>query len=241
MDNKCSLDNMLQALLAAGNGEQNATYPPKIFDAQFNAVTSWLIDTIVELYPKDQQFVDILRPFLKREKIGVKNGEVALPKDIRNFLGASVSVRKDFTAECSDEPVTETQMKIHDRKTGCLSRPVKIVDQSEFDFLTTHRYKYPTYENPIGCWLDESSLKICPFDITGVEIRYIRNEKIYRYGYITQPDDTYIFDPDTTVESEWQNNAFKYLYRGLSALYGMYTRDNNFRNFAQELKQIGLT
>ncbi len=238
---------MLQAVLAAGNGEQNATYPPKVYDAQFNAVTSWLIDTIVELYPKDQQFVDILRPFLKRERLPVRGGEVTIPSDMRNFLTASISVRKDFTAECSDEPVTETQMKVSDRKSGCLSRPIKIVDQSEFDYLTTHPYKHPTYENPVGCWMgslgdDESNvLKICPFDITGVEIRYIRNEKKYRYGYITQPDDTYIFDAATTVESEWQNNAFKYLYRGLSVLYGVYTRDNNFRNFAQELKQIGLT
>ena len=237
---------MLQAILAAGNGEQNATYPPRIFDAQFNAVTSWLIDTIVELYPKDQQFVDILRPFLRREKISVANGSVKLPTEIRNFLGAAVSVRKDFTAECSDE-VTELQMKISDRKMGCLSRPVMIVDQSEFDLLTTHKYKFPTYENPIGCFLgsigndNANYLKICPFDITGVEIRYVRNENKYRYGYIEQPDDTYIFNTATTVESEWQNNAFKYLYRGLSVLYGMYTRDNNFRNFAQELKQLGLT
>jgi len=246
-ENKCSLDNMLQAILAAGNGEQNATYPPKIFDAQFNAVTSWLIDTIVELYPKDQSFVDILRPFLKRERLPVRNGEIILPKDMRNFLGAAVSVRKDFKAECSDEPVTETQMKITDRKSGCLSRPIKIVDQSEFDYLTTHEYKAPTYENPVGCFMgslgddDSNVLKICPFDITGAEIRYIRNEKKYRYGYITQPDDTYIFDETTTVESEWQNNSFKYLYRGLNVLYGIYTRDNNYRSFAQELKQIGLT
>jgi hypothetical protein len=241
MDNKCSLDNMLQAILVAGNGEQNATYPPKVFETQYNAVTSWLLDSIVALFPKDQQFVDIIRPFLKRVKIPVTNGEVKLPKDIRNFLSASVSVRKDFKAECGDEETTETQMKISDRKVGCMSRPVKIVDQSEFDYLTTHRYKMPTYENPVGCWLDEDSMKICPFDITGVEIRYVRNEKKYRYGYILQPDDTYIFDEETTIESEWGNNAFKYLYRGLSVLYGMYTRDNNFRNFAQELKQIGLT
>lgn len=231
---------MLKALLAAGNGEQNATYPPRIYETHYNICASWLIDSIVSLYPKDQQFVDVLNPFLVRKKLPTKNSEITLPDDLRNFLGASVNVRKDFKAECGDE-TNAADLKVSDRKIGCMTRPVQIVDQSEFDFLTTHRYKAPTYEDPIGCFMDSGKLKICPFDITGVEIRYVRNEKKYRYGYITQPDDTYIFDPDTSVETEFGNNAFKYLYRGLTELYGMYTRDNNFRNFAQTLKQIGLT
>jgi hypothetical protein len=232
---------MLKALLSAGNAEQNMHYPPRIYEAQYNAVTSWLIDSIVSVYPREQSLVDILNPFTKSEKVPVKGGAVEMPKDLRNFLGASVNVRPDYKAECCDDNVSQVDIKIEERKKGCLTRPVMIVDISEWDYRTTSSYKFPTHKNPIGCFFDDDKLRICPFDITGVEIRYVRQEKIYKYGYKMQPDDTYIFDPETTIESEWGSNAFKYLYRGLSVLYGIYTRENNFRSFAQELKQIGLT
>lgn len=241
MENKCSLNNMLSAILSAANAEQNMHYPPRIYSEQYNVVTSWLIDSIVAMYPKDQSMVDILQPFTKKEKLPVKNGSIKMPEGYRNFLGASVNVTKDFTKECcDDEPPTEQSLKQEQRKSGCQMRPVRIVDIAEFDYLTTSAYKYPTHKDPIGCFFEDGELKICPFDITGVELRYVINENKYEYGYKMQPDDTYIWDEKTTKETQWGSNAFKYLYRGLSVLYGVYTRDNNFRNFAQELKQIGL-
>lgn len=238
---KCSLNNMLTALLSAGNAEQNMHYPPRIYAAQYNAVTSWLIDSIVSVYPRDQMLVDILNPFTKTERIAVRAGGIKMPDNFRNFLGASVNVQTDYKAECCDDDISEVALKVQDRKKKCQTRPVLIVDIAEWDYRTTSSYKYPTHKDPIGCFFEDGTLRVCPFDITGVELRYVRQEGIYKYGYKMQPDDTYIFDESTTVESEWGSNAFKYLYRGLSVLYGIYTRDNNFRSFAQELKQLGLT
>lgn len=241
--NKASLNNILKAVLAPANQEQNAFYPPYIFDQHYNTVTSWLISKVVEIFPTSQQFIDIIDPFLVAKRLYVKNGYIEIPDDCRNFLDAGVNVRRDFTGECADLPnaVVEQNFKNEQNRSTCQSRPVVIVDQTQWDYLTTHSYKFPTYRNPIGCFFKKGQLKLCPFDLTTVEIRYIKNEGIYRYGYTTLPDDTYIYDEATTVQTEWKTNSFEYIYKGMTSLYSIWCRDNSLRNWSNELKQIGLT
>lgn len=243
-DNKCSLDNMLKAVLAPANQEQNAFYPPYIYEQHYNTATSWLISKIVEIFPTSQQFVDIIEPFLETKQLLIKGGYVEIPTDCRNFLDAAINVKGDLSGECKDDlpkGVLEQQFINEQKKGKCLSRPIIIVDQTQWDLLTKHPYQAPTYEYPIGCFFGKGKLKVCPFDISTVEVRYIRNEKIYKYGYITQPDETYIFDEKTTIESEWNTNAFEYLYKALISLYSVWCRDNTLRNWSVELKQLGLT
>lgn len=233
---------MLTALLANANTEQNQVYPPRIFEAQFNAVTSYLLDSLVDAYPTKQSVVDILNPFVESIKRPVINGYVEFPENYRNFLDAGVSVKKDMSGECKDDAsdLTERNFKEEIKKSGCLSVPLTIVEMDEWDDRTTSLYKQPTYQYPIGCFFGKRRIKVCPYDIYNVELRYVRKEKLYRYGYITQPDDTYIFDKTTSEESEWESNAFTMLYTGLNTLYGVYTRDREFREWGIELKKIGL-
>lgn len=244
--NKSSMNNMLKAILAPANQEQNAFYPPYIYDQHYNAATSWLIGKIVEIFPTSQSFVDIIEPFLVAKNLAVKNGYVQIPDECRNLLDAAINVRKDFSTECGSEEelpqgVAEQNFKNNVNKNKCLSRPISIVDQTEWDLLTTHPYKKPDYQYPIGCFFGNRQLKVCPFDLNNVEIRYIKNEGIYRFGYTTLPDDTYIWDEVTTVESQWKTNAFEYLFKGITTLYSVWCRDSTLRNWSTELKQIGLT
>lgn len=234
---------MLKAILAPANQEQNAFYPPYIYEQHYNIATSWLISKIVEIFPTSQQFIDIIEPFLKNEPVIVKDGYIELPKNCRNFLDAAVMIKGDMSGICSDEPkeIKEQQFKNNQNKSKCLSRPIVIVDQSQWDYLTEHPYNKPTYKDPIGCFFGNRKIKVCPFDITVVNVRYVVNEKVYRYGYITQPDETYIYDEKTTIETEWNTNAFEYLYKAISTLYSIWCRDATLRNWSIELKQIGLT
>lgn len=242
-DNKCSLDNMLKWVLATSGQEQNQFYPPHIYSAHYNTATAWLKSKIVEIYPTSQQFVDILEPFLVEKVILAKDGYVTLPDGWRNFLDAGVAVKKDFSGGCDDKPKAAQNQLYKDgvNKGKCLSRPLVIVDQSEWDILTVHPYKMPTYENPIGCFFGGGKIKVCPFDIGAVKVRFVKDEKIYNYGYIIQPDETYIYDPKTTVETEWNSSAFEYLYKGISTLYSIWSKEPVLRNWSVELKQIGLT
>ena len=233
---------MLKAVLAPANQEQNAFYPPSIYEQHYNTATAWLISKVVSMFSNTQQLINIIEPFLETKTVGIKDGYIEIPDNCRDFLDAAINVKSDMSGVCKEKPqiLIDQEFKIEQRRTSCISRPITILDQAQWDDITTHPYKYPTYNNPIGCFFGKNKIKVCPFDIPRAEIRYVRNEKIYKYGYITLPDETYIFDEKNTIETERNNNAFEYLYKGIVTLYSVWAKDSVIRNWSNELKQIGL-
>lgn len=241
MPNKSTLDNVLQSVLAVANSEANMAYAPRIFQSHFNAVTSFLIDTLVEKYPEK---TDILLPFFMSKKIPVTTGYIQLPDQYRDLLGApSITVKADGS-DCSDNnPViidTEQEFNQAKLKSGCKTRPIVIVDKSKWDYLTTSTYDFPTYKNPIGMYIGGNRIKVCPYDLGNVEVMYTKKENLYIYKYSMNPDDTYVFNPIGSEESQWDNNAFQYLFKGCLALYSAYASDPNLSNFTQVLKNEGI-
>lgn len=233
---------MLKSVLSFANSEQNQTYPPYIYTDQYNAVTSLLLSALAKKYSDDKEVQDMIMPFMETKKIAVTEGFVELPDDYRNLLGnPSISIKPDGS-DCADAPRMDTasEFKVANLKGGCKTRPVVIVPQTEWDYLTTSEYNYPTIENPIGCFFGAKKLKVCPYDIGKVEVRYARQEKVYRYGYIMQPDDTYILDVATSEESEWTSAAFEPIFKALSSLYAAYTRDTELRDWSLILTEKGI-
>ena len=212
-----------------------------------NTVTSFLIDKCVALYPDNPQLIDIIDPFVKIACIPPSGGLIALPLDYRNILGApSVIVNK--TGECGQitVPITTAQQFLSANLTGgCNRRPITIVPQSEFDYLTTSSYKKPTYFDPIGFnagknQLGQSQIRICPADLSKIYVMYIQQEQIYTAGYIMNPDDTWYLDPNTTVDTIWTSSAFVPLFKGLNHLYGIYARDKQFSDWAAALSNMSI-
>lgn len=237
-ENKSSLKNILQAVLSIGNAEQNSAYPPSIFQTQYNIVTSFLIDGLVKVYPDKQ---DILLPFMVVDKIPVTSGYIQLKENYRNRLGVpSINVNPDGK-DCGDGAIiTENQFNTDKLKAGCKSVPVEIVSKDEWDYRTTSSYAFPTYENPIGLYIGDRRIKLCPYDLARVEVTYAKKESIYVLGYITQPDDTFLVDEATSVNTEWTDAAAAYLFKGCLALYGAYSRDNSLTEYSQILDKLGL-
>lgn len=235
---------MLQAMLAVGNSEENQIYAPNIYEAQRNAVTSLLLSQLAKEYPDNQQVIDILRPYVIVEKIPVKNGFVDLPVEYRNLLGNPSINIKPKGADCGDNDAiiidSEQEFKTANLKAGCQKRPVIIKPQSEFDYETTSTYKFPTYFDPICMYYGKNQLRVCPYDIASVEIQYIKKESNCKVGYITQPDDTWVIDPSTSVEPEWDSNAFDPIFNAMMVLYSAYTRDRDLREFGLILTQKGI-
>lgn len=240
MANKASLQYILQQVLSVANAEQNFAYPPTVFANHYNIVTSFLLDTLAKIYPSN---LDPLLPFIVVKKIPVKSGYVILPDDYRTILGApSISVKKDGRDCLCDDPVvidTETEFKTAQRKAGCKTRPITIVDKSEWDYRTTSTYAFPTLDNPIGIF-EGAKIKVCPYDLATVELMYIKKELIGVYGYIMQPDDTYINDPATTIEVGWEEDASQFLFKGCLSLYSAYAQSKELNDYVNVLKQIGL-
>lgn len=241
---KSGLKNLLTSLLAPANQDQNLFLPPWVFSSIVNTVTSFLIDKCIEVYPNSASTIDIIDPFIKISCVTPSEGLITLPDDYRNILGApSIIVKKDKKGECGDLsiPINNAQQFLAATlKGGCNRRPITIVAQSEFDYLTTSSYKKPTYWDPIGFFTGQKQIRVCPTDLTKVYVMYVKKENIYNFGYIMQPDDTYYIDPNTTVDTEWTNPAFSSLFKGLNHLYGVYSRDREFSNWAAELSQISI-
>lgn len=246
---KSGLQNLLSALLAPANMDQNLFLPPGIFSTMVNIVTSFLIDKCVSLYPDNSLVIDIIDPFVKIACITPSGGLINLPDDYRNILGSpSIIVKEDKKGECGDAsaPITNAQQFLTaNLKGGCVRRPITIVAQSEFDYLTTSSYKKPTVWNPIGFFAGKntdgvSQIRICPTDLSKIYLMYVKQENVYNMGYIVQPDDTFYIDPETTTDTEWTNTAFSPLFKGLNHLYGIYSRDKQFSEWALALSQISI-
>lgn len=240
MANNASLNNVLTAILAVGNKEANQQYAPAIYQSHYQTTTSFILDKLAEIYPIG---VDLVLPFIKVEKIPVTNGFVKLPDDYRNLLGApSISLKPDGSDCLDNNPVvidTASEFKTANLKAGCKTVPIEIVSKGEWDYRTTSTYAFPTLENPIGMF-NGKQIKVCPYDLSRVELMYIKKEDTVLFKYITQPDDTYIFDPNGSVEAGWQDAAFKPLFKGILALYSAYLSDQALSNFSQVLNQTSL-
>jgi hypothetical protein len=246
-----SMDSILRKVLSQGGKEQSAMYPPRIFQEHFNITTNWIIDEVVKLYPDSHAVAEIVRPFLVSKELPVVNGKVAFADDYRNMLGISMNVTEDLSKDCGckgdkkiydNDPLkpTESQATATLEKAKCISHDLRIVDIDEFGNLSTHLYKKPTYKNPISVVKKGTEIKVCPYDISHVEVVYIREPKEYVYGYKELPDHTYEFDKNTTEESEWNNTAMQYLIKGVTSLYSIYTRDGDMQNWNEVIKKVGL-
>lgn len=243
-NSKAGLNNLLTAILSSANQDQNFFLPPWIFSAMVNTVTSFLIDKCVELYPSSPFLLDIIDPFVKVACITPSGGLITLPDDYRNILGApSIIVKNDKKGECGDLSIpidSAQQFLAATLKGGCNRRPITIVAQSEFDYLTTSSYKKPDFWNPIAFFTGQKQLRICPTSLTKVYLLYVKQEMIYNFGYLSNPDDTYIIDSQTTIDTEWNNSSFGPLMRGLTALYAMYSRDKTFMDFSTVLREANI-
>jgi hypothetical protein len=240
---KSGLQNLLTAILSVANQDQNMALPAYIFSSFVNTATSFLLDKCVELYPTSPQLIDIIDPYVKISCIPMQGGSITLPIDYRNILGSpSIIARQDNKGECGQEvPITTPQQFLAATLIGgCSRRPITIVPQSEYDYLTTSKYKKPTFWNPIAFNSGGKKLTICPGSLSKVYVMYTIKEEIYNFGYIMNPDDTYIQDPNTTVDTLWTNAAFVPLFKALNHLYAAYSRDKQFSDWAQILSQLSI-
>jgi hypothetical protein len=239
--NSVSIQNMLSSVLGVFNIEQSQNYPPAIYQAHYNTVTSFLLSKLAAMYPDSQDAIDMIDPFVEQQLIPVTSGYIQLPGNYRNMLGnPSIAAKLDGSGECSDLPITVTDFKTTVEKGKCKRNPLIIVPESEWALRTRSTYDFPTVENPIGYYIGKKQIKVCPYDISKVLVTYARNEKEIIVKYIMQPDDTYLIDEDASTKPEWSNNAFAPIFKGICALYSAYSRDPNLKEWSAILNQIGL-
>jgi len=100
----------------------------------------------------------------------------------------------------------------------------------------------PTLKDPIGTFVNRTEFKICPIEgITYIELVYIKQPLKYEIGYTIFPDDTWQINPATTIEPEWERNANPDLFKYITTLLALHTRDGNFLQAFNELKKVGMS
>jgi hypothetical protein len=234
---------MLQAVLSVANEEQSALYPPSIFSTHYNIVTSFLLDRCVQLYPEKPFVLDIIDPYVGYAMQPVNNGLVTLPDDYRNILGSPyVFANPKNNGSCESQPEINNQIQFQAamNRSSCRVNPLEIVSQAEFSIRTNSTYNYPTWEYPIAYFTGKKTLKVCPFDIPKIFFLYTQQEGIYQLAYLPNPDDTWNYDPKNTVDGNWNNSAFKSLFKGLCHLYSAYVRDQEIKEWSNLLSQIDI-
>jgi hypothetical protein len=243
-----TMDSILRKVLSQANADQNQSYPPRIYEEHFNIVSKFLIGDVAKSYPGNDAIVKLGMPFTKVKDIPVINGTFELPKDHWKTLGITIFVSDDFSEACDyKEELTDQNVLDQKLKKRSKPQPVDEVDQYEFKRLINHSYKAPTLEKPIAALFGTSANEAKPVYNIGpnsgipmVQLSYLVEPKEYVYGYTMNPDDTYQYDASKGVESEWNENATEYLFKGVNILYSAYVRDNEQREWAQILKQTGL-
>jgi hypothetical protein len=69
---------------------------------------------------------------------------------------------------------------------------------------------------------------------------YVKKEPLAVYGYTMQPDDTFVFNPNTSTEGLWTSAAFEPMFNALLFLYTAYSRDNNLKDWTLLLNKEGI-
>lgn len=240
--NKSSMDNVLKAVLSVAQEEQNFFYSPYIYTQHRNIVESLLLSALVKSFPANPVVIDQLAPFAKVLLIPVTDGYVQLPSEYRDILGSPMIIaNRESTAEAEiKEPLTIENFKAGILKSGDRLNPLVIVPQSEFADRTRSTYDKPSYENPIGYFMGSNRIKVSPYDLTRVGVMYVRKERILNYGYISQPDDTYLYDESSTIDTEFDSPAFEPIFKATMALYSAYSKDQELQNWSEILKKEGI-
>lgn len=250
MESVVTLDSLLKKVLSGANKEQNGMYPPHVFTQHMQIVTQFIVTEAVKLYPGNSSIKNIIRPFVVTSRLPVINGEVKFEDNYRDMLGIKSRVTPDYKNDCGckeeetfdDDPLAETpdQLRRKQAAAKCISHDVEILEIEEYSGRTTHKYKKPTLRNPIACVFKGDKIQVCPVDISFVDVTYVRNPKEYVYGYKEQPDYTYVFDKNTSTESEWYQPALPYLLKGLNTLFAGYVKDPEMQNWNELIKKGGL-
>jgi hypothetical protein len=243
-----TLQRAIDNVLSLANKPQNASYPPSVGALHFNIALSYVLSDIARLFPSNQSIIELAQPFFEKKIIAVDDTMITLPSDFRHLITCSIAVNENASSKCEANSLESNDINsplYSDRqqpKEKCRFIPISMLSDDMFNRQTTTGFIKPSYLKPIGKFSDGNRIKICPTDITHVEVRYIRNPKEYRIGYKMMPDDTWQIDVNNPlhIESECTLAMESRLVSAMTTLYSVYSQDRELKVGIDELKKGGV-
>jgi hypothetical protein len=151
---------------------------------------------------------DSLRPFIVTKSL-IKNGAgFDIPTDFACFAGNSYLFVEQI-----------------DGVTTPSIQPIEVVTIGERGIRLNNYIKYPTYEYPIGTYLN-GQLVTNPDDISAVTLTYVRYPKTPIRNY-TVVNDFNVYDPIGSVQLEFPNLDWENIAHLVVRYWSVFMRDND--------------
>jgi hypothetical protein len=253
MANILKHQRILNGVCSIINKEQNQHYPYHIYNEHINIASSYILNKVSEYYGRNQSMIEIARPFFGREIIKVNGGIGNIKSDHRYMLSLGIATNDSRSEKCNctndeidelikhcdpDNPLYKPNAIVN--KENCNYKEVEILVADEFYNQSGASYNPPTYRNPIALLVEKNKIKVCPKEVTHIEMMYLKDPIQYCVGYKTMPDDTWQIDEASPLhkESEWEIVAEDKLVMLMVGLYSIYSQDRETRIGIAEINSL---
>jgi len=220
-----NIDSVYQFCCFIANKAQSNEISPDEFNIAINVAQQQYFKTKLGLpetysvqkreapqeFQTTQSNSDSLRPFIVTKSL-IKNGDgFDMPTDFACFAGNSYL----YVEQINGQTVASTQ-------------PIEVVTIGERGIRLNNYIKYPTYEYPIGTYLN-GQLVTNPDDINSVSLTYVRYPKTPKRNY-TVVNDFNVYDPVGSVQLEFPNLDWENIAHLTVRYWATYLREESLFN-----------
>lgn len=230
------------ALQQLVNVQQNGQIPPSVFNTWYNEVSLGLFKKFAEDFSTNQVMNDLLSPFQQRVNIMVANvtgqnwGLVSYPSNYEYFISASILRQmEEDTCFCNESfPIIDgngkskkftdpdfAEMKINFAGANVEERQLNLIDSQRWASCLTHKTKQPTWKDPKMTQF-VGGFRVAPKGITSMVLAYLTTPTESVFNYTISTDDIAIYDPATSVQLQWSEQALPFFLVELQKKYAAY-------------------
>lgn len=238
------------------NVQQNGQIPPSVFNGWYNDASLTLFKNFVEEFQLNQVMNDLLAPFqvfvnqLIASVTGQNWGLAKFPSDYEYFANASLLRQKEEdTCFCNSafpfidgdgksQKYTDpdyAQMKINFAGNNVEEKQINLIDVSRWPSCLNHHTKGPTWNDPKMTQY-AGGFRVAPKGITAIVLSYFKTPRESVFNYTISADDIAIYDPLTSVELEWSEQAQPYFLVELEKRYAAYVGETKIFEMAMSGK-----
>lgn len=243
-----NLFDLLKTLQATVNPHQAGHIrPQQNFERWCNEIQQQIFEELARDMFRNRTISDKLTPFLKSYNVTLvsqpgKNYDTFVrPADYRYFSSARY-IRSGNTdgmgAPCQGKGMIEGkngQVLYEDpdervataESEGSHGQDVTIpyIDNQKWGAIFNHRTKGPSFSRPYITAYD-TECRVAPRGIGVLVLDYLRPPKDCKFAYTVGSDDQIIFDPNNSINLEWDTNVMPDFIARLQSKYGVYVKED---------------
>ena len=235
------------------NVQQNGQIPPSVFNGWYNEVSLILFKKYAENFQTNQIMSDLMSPFERYVNVLISSvtgqnwGLAKYPPDYEYFINSAILRQKEEdTCFCNkDFPIIDgngksqkytdpdfAQMRVNFAGANVEEEVINLVDASRWSACLNHHTKGPTYNSPKMTQF-QSGFKVAPKGITSIVLAYWKTPQPSIFNYTISAQDILIYDPLTSQQLEWSEQAQPLFLDEMEKMYAMYVNEGSIFQMAK--------